>query len=156
MVIKIPKKLINTSFEDLINADYEDIKIEFTEEEAIQYIKESDENFTDPHKVLAYCLFQGLSPSDLNAISEQGNEFDNKYLVLTNEEADEMAESYAQSYCDDVVLPEIPEPYRRFIDEQAVIDAVLYDGRGICLSSYDHSEETQEVDGTTYYIYRVN
>lgn len=35
-------------------------------------------------------------------------------------------------------------------------DAIKADGRGHFLAGYDHAEQEQEIDGTTYYLYRTN
>lgn len=44
-----------------------------------------------------------------------------------------------------------------YINEQQLIDGVLEaDGLGICLNTYDHSYDTQEVNGNTYTVIRIN
>ena len=40
--------------------------------------------------------------------------------------------------------------------DEFVEDAIREDGRGHFLANYDSYEEEQEIDGTTYYIYRTN
>ena len=75
-----------------------------------------------------------------------------EYLVLTDDEADVKLDQYLDSYIDDCVLPEIPECYRPYFDEEAFKEACESDGRGYSLASYDGHENEQ--DG--FYIYRTN
>ncbi len=83
---------------------------------------------------------------------------DGEYLVLTDEEADEMWDEQLDSYLDECVLPELPETARRYFDRDAWKRDARHDGRGHSLSSYDGNEDEvyDEEDDTTYYIYRTN
>jgi len=101
------------------------------------------------------------------------------YLVLTDEEADDMVREYIEdsvwaftpsflsSYTgiDEEVFKVLQEKYedantaiRSMIHEfdDFVDDAVRTDGRGHFLSPYDGKEHEVTVYNTTYYIYRVN
>ena len=56
----------------------------------------------------------------------------------------------------------IGEPYltwainNNFINTDELIDAVVdSDGYGVSLNTYDHSYETEDINGTTYYIFRI-
>jgi hypothetical protein len=43
-----------------------------------------------------------------------------------------------------------------FIDKYELIDAVVdSDGYGVSLNTYDHSYDTEDINGTTYYIFRI-
>jgi hypothetical protein len=103
------------------------------------------------------------------------------YLVLTDEEADDMAEQYIldsvwafnpsfiASHCDS----DIPQDAIEAIQEKCessnpillklikdtddfIQDAISSDGRGHFIGFYDGEEDEQEVNGTRYYVYRSN
>lgn len=79
-----------------------------------------------------------------------------EYRVLTSDEADEAWEESLESYIDECILPECPEPVRSYFDREAWKHDAKHDGRGHCLSSYDGEEHEVKIDGEWYYIYRVN
>ena len=86
------------------------------------------------------------------AISEQG-----EYLVLTDCEADAACDEALESYIDDCILPECPAAIAPYFDRDAwKRDALLSDGRGHTLASYDGDEAEVQLDGEWFYIYRVN
>jgi hypothetical protein len=86
------------------------------------------------------------------------------YYVLTDEEADEKWEESLDSYIEECITPEIDKIsegqgnlgyYITFDEEMWKRDAKM-DGRGHSLSSYDGNENEETVQGTTFYIYRIN
>lgn len=76
---------------------------------------------------------------------------DGSYMVLDDDEADELWEEYLESYLDECV-PGSDGPY---FDREAWKRDARHDGRGHCLASYDGSEGEQKVDCETYFIYRT-
>lgn len=109
-----------------------------------------------------------------------------EYLVLTDEEADTEVKEYIREslwafnsdfisrYCDALDNWRVRESFRK-VQEQTcedcnelvyalvkdnfetfVNDAVMEDGRGHFLATYDSCETTAMVDGVEYYIYRMN
>lgn len=76
------------------------------------------------------------------------------YLVCTDDEADERWEEQLDNYIEECIMPEIPEPYRYYFDEELWKKDARYDGRGHSLSFYDGEENDQEFNGTYYYIYK--
>ncbi|WP_298845621.1 hypothetical protein [uncultured Clostridium sp.] len=78
------------------------------------------------------------------------------YLVCSNEEANDLWEESLESYIDDCILPEIPESYRNYFDNESWKNDAKQDGRGHSLSGYDGEETEVSVNGETYYIYRTN
>ena len=97
---------------------------------------------------------------ELNGIT---NEYDctysyynEEYIVATDEQADELWEQGLDDYICDCILPEIPEAYQNYFDEEKWKDDAKYDGRGHVLATYDGDENYVDVNGTTYYIYRTN
>lgn len=77
-----------------------------------------------------------------------------EYMVLTDDEADKEMERNAESHVEDE-LYSIESHLRQFIDEDKMIEYYMDDDRGNQLAWYDNIEHTEEVDGTTYYIYRT-
>lgn len=95
---------------------------------------------------------------ELNSIT---NEYDNtysyyseEYIVATDEEADEIADEYLDNYIDECL--EIPDNIRPYFDEEKWKNDARMDGRGHIISTYDGCEDYEDVNGTTYYIYRTN
>lgn len=84
------------------------------------------------------------------------DDYSNNYLVLTDEEANDKWEEYLENYIEDCILPELPKHLQNYFDTERWKDDAKYDGRGHSLSSYDGNEYEEEVNGTTYYIYRIN
>ena len=97
---------------------------------------------------------------DLDGIREEwGGLFSygrSKYYVYTDSEADDAWEEALDNYIDEVILPEIPEAYQNYFDEESWKQDARYNGRGHILAGYDGDENEVEVNGTTYYIYRQN
>lgn len=79
-----------------------------------------------------------------------------EFLVLTDEEADEIYDESIENYIEDCILPEIPEELQRYFDEEAFKRDAKMDGRAHYLAGYDGCEYWEDVNGTTYYIYRTN
>ena len=105
-----------------------------------------------------------------------------EYLVLTDEEADDEARENILrdlwAFRADFLLGHLPEgmttealqaiqeklceaatePIRAMIKDldHFVDDAIAADGRGHFLAGYDGEEAEVEIDGTDFYVYRVN
>ena len=142
-----------------------------------------DEDLIKSERVKALKNHLELNDEETNEITlEDGESFhygDQEYLVLTDEEADEKTEEYikesvwafnssflsSHSDIDEEVFKLLSEKCEDSNDavlsmikdfDHFVSDAISSDGRGHFLSSYDHSESDEEINGTTYYIYRTN
>jgi len=96
---------------------------------------------------------------DMPVYSAEGGE----YAVATDEEADNAWDQSLDSYIAECIDPEMEKleafgnfsAYITFNKEMWKRDARM-DGRGHSLSPYDGEENEQEVDGETYYLFRVN
>jgi len=77
-----------------------------------------------------------------------------EYLVCTDDEADEKQDEELENYIDECL--EIPDNIERYFDREAWKSDARNDGRGHCLNRYDGCEDSEEVNGETYYIYRQN
>lgn len=149
-------------------ANFLDINLEPEFDEADSYYVanredyETDEEFKEAQAELD----EEKKQDEENAVQEIMDELDDitegyrnnlyeyhgqEYLVLTDDEADcEMDESL-DNYIEEVIMPEIPEAYQNYFDEDAWKQDASYDGRGHIIATYDGCEYEQ--DG--YYIYRV-
>lgn len=87
---------------------------------------------------------------------EAYEEYSSDYLVLTDEEADERWDESMDIYIEECILPELPKNLRYYFDSEKWKKDASFDGRGHYLASYDGEEHEEEVNGTTYYIYRIN
>jgi hypothetical protein len=117
----------------------------------------------------------------LEADIEEAERVIDNYLVLTDDEADEMVKEYilssvwafnssfVASHCDLDIPQEAIEAIQEKCESSNPIllklikdtddfiqDAISSDGRGHFIGFYDGEEDEQEVNGTTYFIYRTN
>lgn len=107
----------------------------------------------------ALALHLGVDLEELNvsAYDEKTVEYgDKEYLVVTDEEADELWEQDLDNYLEECIYPELPEFARNYFDEESWKDDARYDGRAHSLARYDGNEEYVTVNETEMYIYRVN
>ena len=79
-----------------------------------------------------------------------------EWRVLTDDEADAAFDEALDNILDDVVLPDLDEALQCYFDRDAWKRDAQYDGRGHHLNHYDGEEYEEVVNGTSYYIYRVN
>ena len=76
-------------------------------------------------------------------------------LGITKGEADDAFDEAIERYIEDIVLPEIPEPYQFYFDRKQFREAAQNEGRGAYIAGYDGKENEETIDGTAYYIYRM-
>ena len=114
-----------------------------------EYIEEALYGSESYEKILALMVNNGINFDDAESLID-GDE----YLVLTDDEADTMAREDGYNYFDDIILSEVPEFIHRYIDQDSWVEDYLQDGRGNIIARYDGVEDTQEINNTTYYIYR--
>ncbi len=86
-----------------------------------------------------------------NTFSCNGEEF----MVLTDEESDDMWDEQMDNYIDDCILDQMPTNLRSYFDYERFKKDESYSGRGALLSGYDGIENEVEVNGDDYYIYRI-
>ena len=100
----------------------------------------------DYEKILALMKHGGY------AWDEAESSIGNSYKVFTDDEAEKEFEESVECSVDDV-MSEIPEHLRQYFDKESYIEDNFND-RGSQLSLYDGCEYEEEVNGTTYYIYK--
>jgi len=80
---------------------------------------------------------------------------DGEYRVLTDSEADREARNYLEDdeymWIEAVKSKNTTSSFNDWVDE-----VINMDGRASLLSGYDGSENSEDINGTTYYIYRTN
>ncbi len=79
---------------------------------------------------------------------------DGEYLVVTDDEADELWDQDLENYIDDCL--EIPTAMEGYFDREAWKKDARSDGRAHSLSRYDGNEDEAEAGNYEFYIYRVN
>ena len=97
--------------------------------------------------------FEDFCEQELTEVEEYEEE---DYMVLTDSEADDRWEESLDSYLEECIYPELTGNLKDYFDEDKWKQDARYDGRGHSLSSYDGNENEEDVNGTTYYIYRIN
>lgn len=106
-------------------------------------------------------LMQHKGDNDLENYNEGYNDniiecSSEEYLVVTNDEADDLWEEELNDYINVCILPELPENFQNYFDEESWKSDARQDGRRHCLARYDGRENYEVVDNTTYFIYRIN
>ena len=89
---------------------------------------------------------------------EYGSE---EYIVVTDEEADELWEQELDYYLEECIYPELSDNLVRYFDDEAWKRDARFDGRGHSLNRYDGNEYEETVyneygERKNYYIYRQN
>ena len=77
------------------------------------------------------------------------------YLVVTDDEANDLWDKSLESYFEECVLSQIPEHLQYYFDEELWKQDAKTDGRGHALSLYDSCEESEEVEDEVFYIFRI-
>jgi len=137
--------------------------IEQEEEEYLNSIGRKTEDDIDDDRILALGNHLGLTYSEMYddiikvRYGDYNYEYGNQeYLVMTDCEANILYDECLSNYIEECILPELPKGYRKYFDNDAWKEDVAIDGREHWLASYDGREYCKEVNGETYYIYRIN
>jgi hypothetical protein len=140
----------------------EDKAFKGTEEEAREQFYDDIEGTEEADIDANFLIF---CENNLEEIEElDPDDYNNDYMVLTDEEADEKWEESLDSYIEECITPEIDKLsegagnlsyYITFDEEQWKRDARM-DGRGHSLSTYDGNEDEETIEGEIFYIYRIN
>jgi hypothetical protein len=136
-----------------------------TEDEARETYseQEADEDGHLPTDERFSPSFEEWAEDNLTEVEEYDtDDYNNDYLVLTDEEADDKWDEELDNYIEECITPEIDKLdvgnlsyYIKFDEEMWKRDAKM-DGRGHSLSRYDGHEHEETVNGETFYIYRQN
>ncbi len=177
--------LMEFNGEDYFMIDEDDtVRIfEGNEEEARVDFKNDIEGTEEAEIDANFIIFCSNNLTEVEEIGE--DEERNGYIVLTDEEADEMAANYIkdslwafnasflasetgypeeiftamQNKCEDAndAIYSLIDSNKSDTDINSFIEAAISaDGRGHFMSSYDGNENEQSINGAYFYIYRMN
>ena len=122
--------------------------------ESVEDIDEDNKPFLNWLQENATLLEDEIQQSSYDEnLFEYGSE---EYLVVTDEEADELWEQELDSYLEDCIYPELTGNLVNYFDDEAWKRGARYDGRGHSLGKYDGHENYEDVENETFYIYRQN
>jgi hypothetical protein len=108
-------------------------------------------------KIEALAKYLECEYEDITEINEENYKIGKQeYLVLTDDEAEDRWDEELENYIDNCILPDVPESVRFYFDSEKWKDDARMDGRGHSIATYDGSEEYETINGTDYYIYRMN
>jgi len=137
--------------------------IEEEEEEYLESLNVKTEDDIDDDRIIALMKHLDITPEEAyNDIEESryGNnnyKYGNQeYLVLTDSEADNLLDECLDNYINECIISQLPKAYQNYFDSESWKHDAKNDSRGYSLASYNGREYEEEVDGTTYYIYRKN
>jgi len=106
----------------------------------------------DPDNELSFDTWLEQDDNGTEVDVEEYDERNSNWLVYTDSEADDAWDESLENYIDECL--EIPQSIRNYFDREAWKSDARMDGRGHSLAGYDGHEQEQEVNGTTYYLYR--
>lgn len=131
-----------------------EVEAEEDDDELPEGVQELDYDEDIAKRQLALLINQGDVPSD-----EGHNRFSigkREWLVVTDDEADQLWDEDLDSYLDECVLGEMPEMAQNYFDREKWKNDARVDGRAHSLNRYDGNEEYETINGEDYYIYRQN
>jgi len=114
-------------------------------------------DFVEPDKVQALSQHLETHFSTIEETTYNDNSFEaegSKWLVVTDEEADDLWEESLDNYLKDCVYPELPDNMQNYFDDEKWKENAKMDGRGHSLNRYDGSEYSEKVNDTYYFIYQ--
>jgi len=113
------------------------------------YIREYGTHRIDPQS------YEEWLDSNIHQVEEY-DEAGNDYLVLTDDEANDRWNEYLDNVLEECILPDLPEFARNYFDSERWKEDAREDGRGESISHYNGKEHEININGTYYYIYRIN
>lgn len=111
------------------------------------------------NKIIALAQHLGCEVDELTQSNYDENSFEfgnSEYLVLTDNEADDLWDEDLENYIDECILPELDKRYQNYFDREAWKSDAKMDGRGHSLNRYDGEEYEETVSGERFYIYQTN
>lgn len=107
-------------------------------------------------KVFALASHLGIYPEEITEIGDKFEAQGAEYIVVTDDEADDLWEQDLDNYIEECILPELNERYHMYFDNEKWKRDARFDGRANSLSRYDGGEDEISVENETYFIYRTN
>jgi|TARA_R100000049_G_C1953032_1_gene102606 hypothetical protein len=75
-----------------------------------------------------------------------------EYAIGTDHEVNSAWEQALNDYIDECILPELPDAYQMYFDDESWKRDAKYDGRGHALASYD----SNELNKGEFVLFRIN
>lgn len=114
-------------------------------------------------RIAALSVMLEIDVEEVNEASYGTNAFEaerSEFLVLTDDEADQVWDEQLDSYLDDCVLGELSEMSQRYFDQEQWKNDARQDGRGHSISGYDGEEHEIVLDGIEsapmFFVYQTN
>jgi len=155
MVAKVMEE-IRPQWQAMAKAAYRLVKA--TPEDLTEINEDIDiEDFNEPDKVRALADFLDVH---FSIIEEDGDDEytaeGTRYLVLTDEEADDAWDKELDNYLEEIIYPELPDNIRNYFDDNRWKEDAKTDGRGHSLGRYDGEEHKikDPESGELFYVYR--
>lgn len=111
------------------------------------------------NKKKALAKHLGVKAKEITVSNYDNNIFEyesEEYLVVTDDEADDLWEAELNHYLEEIIYPELEGNLARYFDDEAWKSDARYDGRAHALNRYDGSENSEDISGVEYFIYRQN
>ena len=114
------------------------------------------------NKILALASFLELThieTKEIENVDYDTNTFkfnEKEYLVLTDDEANDLWDEYLDNYLEDCIYPDLPEKLKHYFDSDMWKRDAKMDGRGHSLSGYDGEEHSVTISNEEFFIYRTN
>lgn len=116
-------------------------------------------NDDEIEKRAALIKLLGIEKEELNQIAVDNDILsfkDQKWLVYTDEEAQNAYEARLENYLYDYILEQIPSDLHCYFDGKRWLkDAAMNNSRGDKLALYNGREKEVQVDVCFYYLYRI-
>lgn len=144
---------------------YENIcnEIEKEEQEYIEYLNYHNKEKITDEKIVALMLQLNITIAeailDIKKSKYSPHTYcygEEEYLVMTDEEANNLFEEELDNFICEVMYTEIPEQYHKYINIELYKEDEKSVGRENYLANYDCNEGIEVVNNTNYYIYRRN
>jgi hypothetical protein len=124
-----------------------------TEDESIDL-----DDFLEPERVQALAEFLDCPLSIITESAYGGHVFSaegSDWLVVDDNEADELWEEDLENYVEECILPDLNEMHRNYFDTESWIEDTKRNGdRGNSLNRYSGEEDSVEFEGITWFIYQ--
>lgn len=88
-------------------------------------------------KIKALAQYLDCKKSEIEQSSYDDNIFEygsQEYLVVTDDEADDLWDVDLENYIDECILPELNERYKQYFDRESWKSDARFDGRAHCLN----------------------
>ncbi len=142
---------INALYVGMTQEDFDSKEEEFLEEfETREEVDTAILEMIDGFELLEDIIT--VSGCDTN-LFEYGSD---EYLVVTDDEAYDLWETELDHYLEELIYPELTGNLANYFDDEKWKTDARHDGRAHSLARYDGDENSEDINGVEYFIYRQN